>query len=1035
MPIDPKVPITFKVSPESSISGTIINQPHQVVGIITITGITGIGQVLAFVSDYPDTKLTNNIALIIKPSSFKISPGETINLNIVADGLAYDLKLGTVARSAIGFSTIPSPAGSTKLNKAGATTGITGPPIKINVTVKADSLKPLVPIKIPAPKLAKPAPIIAAPAVRTGDTAYQIEVTAQYLKFCGRSPEPAGLLVWQNSGLHGQDLADAIIEAILGQPDTSTDKQYYVKTFGYNTNQIAAPTPSPPYVLRFASDTTGSVYINGKRIVSHNIKTNGKKTVTATFTLPITTITPISPPFFMTARKFSSTPQEYYLPGSIATYNEGLTAKTNRWDNQSTFYMDNVAGLGAVLMHGTAPETTYTFTMPLPTHTRVRYRLYWHFVDSLDNELSTITIDGKLYASFRKQGSWNGRTFLGKPPTYETNLFAEASWYPTKYSYSPWAVATNNWQSSQLVNGFIYFDTGWIDHTASEFKVAHYFGYDQPTTDEAMYISNVRLDVMGPNNKWMPYGVWIAPAPTTASATTNWLPANIPVEVQYQIRVAKGGAGCVAHFVVDNSLTQITDTISQAVVNVKNVVYEKIPGTIINAIKVGGTKGIGYAYEASSKALQLASVAGSIYTIEAWVYRTGAGGMIINKDSEYEVHVNTDGKIWVAFDWGVGTDVDLPGGGWIYTDVIVQLNVETHIAVVVNNTNLKIYKNGALGFTTTLDRQALPSDNPVYIGNRPGEGAQFHGYIGDVRIWNSARTQNEISSDLQTAATQGPVTAIPSITAGEPQTIDIKIQAVNTDGNAAGFGASITDYQGNMIWNTNNFDSICKQPALANDPLQYALIDKGLPAASTYYPLNFIVKPSTIIKEVINWKDQVVANVSIIGGVGNGTVTTSSVSDTKFGKLTNLVVSPSTVTLRAGEIANVSVVADLTSLTPGAYSGVVDFFTTGMAPFSVFVYAKVNARPTATYTITPDKTSAPEGDILTFNVTTTSVKDGTTIYWKNTGTRPADGFTDNTNSGSTTVINGQATIIRSIAPDFKTTGTNTVIITLSDTPL
>lgn len=1033
MAIDPTVPIKFSVSPASSINASINNSSHQTVGVITVTGISGIGQVFAFVAGYPDSKLVNNIAIIIKPSSFKISPGETVNLNIVADGYAYDLKLGPNARSAIGFSTIPSPSGSTKLNKAGATTGITGPPIKINITVKADTESPLTPIKIPAAKPAKPTPIIAAPAVRTGDSAYYTEISAQYLKFCGRLPEAAGLTGWQASGLHGQDLADAIISAILGSPDTSTDKVYYLSKFGNNTNQVAAVSPSPPYIVSFASDTFGSMYINGKRIISHNATTNGKKASSAIFSLPITTMTPITPPYYLTAKKFSSTPQEYYLPGTVISYNEDRTARTDFWDNKSTFYMDNIAGLGPVLMHGTAPLTTYTFSISLPSHIKVRYRVFWHMVDSLDNELSTITIDGKLYASFRKSGSWNGRTFLGKPPTYETNLFSQSQWFPTKYSYSPWAVATGNWQSSQLVNGFVAFDTGWIDHTAGKFTAAHYFGYDQDPTDEAMYLSNVRLDVMGPLDKWIPYGVWVVNQPNNI---TNWLPANIPVEVQYQIRVATGSSGCVAHFVVDNNLTQITDAISQVAVNTKNVVFEKIPGTIINAIKVGGTQGISYAYEASSTTLQLASVAGSIYTIEAWVYRTGPGGMIINKDAEYEVAISTEGKIWVAIDWAGGSDVTLPGGGWIYTDIIVQLNVETHIAVVVNNTDLKIYKNGVLGFNSiNLDRIAAPSNNPVYIGNRPGEGQQFNGYIGDVRVWNSARTQIQISNDLQTAATSGNVSIVQGVTLGEPQTLDIRIQAVNTDGNAAGFGASISDYQGNMIWNTKNFDSICVQPTLANDPLQYALISKGLPAATTYYPLNFNVSPSTVIKEVINWKDQVIANLSITAGFGNGTVTTSSVIDTKFGKLNNLVVSPSTVTLKAGETANVSIIGDFTSFKPSSQSGVIDFVTTGMAPYSVFFYTKINARPTPLYTITPDKTSAPEGEVLIFNITTTSVIDGTIVYWKNTGTRLASGFVDNTNSGSVTIINGQATIVRSIAPDFKTTGTTTVIITLSDTPL
>ena len=242
-------------------------------------------------------------------------------------------------------------------------------------------------------------------------------------------------------------------------------------------------------------------------------------------------------------------------------------------------------------------------------------------------------------------------------------------------------------------------------------------------------------------------------------------PNNILTNTDIPSVIGSGGGGAgndpglVAHWVVNNSLTGISDSISNAALTVVNVTYEKIPGTTIGAIRVGAGGSIGYVTEASSTDLQLASVAGSIYTIEAWVYRTGPGnagewgGEIINKDAEYEICIRSDGTVAVALDWGSGTDNYLPGGGWIFTPVLVPLNQATYIAAVVNNTTLLLYKNAKLEWTTTLDRQVQPTSVPVTIGNRPGNSQQFDGYIGDVRIWNTARTAVQIQMDMQSTTT------------------------------------------------------------------------------------------------------------------------------------------------------------------------------------------------------------------------------------------------------------------------------------------
>ena len=145
------------------------------------------------------------------------------------------------------------------------------------------------------------------------------------------------------------------------------------------------------------------------------------------------------------------------------------------------------------------------------------------------------------------------------------------------------------------------------------------------------------------------------------------------------------------------------------------------------------------------------------FTIEAWVILRGAGqypyygGIIVNRDAEYEVAITQTDQVIVAIDWGVGSDVNLPGGGWIIPPAgraIIPRNLPTHVAVVANQSTLLIYINGTLEFTTSLNRVARRDNTPVWIGNRPGQSQGFNGGIADVRIWNVARTQAQIQANL-----------------------------------------------------------------------------------------------------------------------------------------------------------------------------------------------------------------------------------------------------------------------------------------------
>ena len=153
----------------------------------------------------------------------------------------------------------------------------------------------------------------------------------------------------------------------------------------------------------------------------------------------------------------------------------------------------------------------------------------------------------------------------------------------------------------------------------------------------------------------------------------------------------------------------------------------------------------------------LVRAANSSFTIEAWIILKGAGqypyygGEIINRDAEYEIAISQNDQVIVAIDWGVGTDVNLPGSGWIIPPAgvaVVPRHVPTHVAVVANQSTLLIYINGTLAYTTPLNRVARRDNTPVWIGNRPGQSQGFNGGIADVRIWNVARTQAQIQANM-----------------------------------------------------------------------------------------------------------------------------------------------------------------------------------------------------------------------------------------------------------------------------------------------
>lgn len=91
--------------------------------------------------------------------------------------------------------------------------------------------------------------------------------------------------------------------------------------------------------------------------------------------------------------------------------------------------------------------------------------------------------------------------------------------------------------------------------------------------------------------------------------------------------------------------------------------------------------------------------------------------------------------------------------------------------------------------------------------------------------------------------------------------------------------------------------------------------------------------------------------------------------------------------------------------------------------------------PTPTYEILANTVLVNEGSAVTFVVTTANVANGTVLYWTNSGTTVAADFTDNQNSGSATINNNSALIVRTLAEDLTTEGSQTIVLQLRTTGL
>lgn len=189
------------------------------------------------------------------------------------------------------------------------------------------------------------------------------------------------------------------------------------------------------------------------------------------------------------------------LPTEQLWYDEGANAGsyTANWSNTTTQNMTEFGGLGNVTAHGwNGSATSYTLSLTgIPTHTEIRYQVYWHCVDSLDNETSNLYITN---SSGTEVEMLNFSKPFAQPSIASTASGVTTSWIGNRwYSNAPWGGVGRTYESNGG-NGYLIVDSGWQAHTPSTISIRHFLGANQAQSDEAMYLSHVRLWIRGGYN-------------------------------------------------------------------------------------------------------------------------------------------------------------------------------------------------------------------------------------------------------------------------------------------------------------------------------------------------------------------------------------------------------------------------------------------------------------------------------------------------------------------------------------------------------
>ncbi|HFE64883.1 MAG TPA: hypothetical protein ENK14_10795, partial [Caldithrix sp.] len=132
-------------------------------------------------------------------------------------------------------------------------------------------------------------------------------------------------------------------------------------------------------------------------------------------------------------------------------------------------------------------------------------------------------------------------------------------------------------------------------------------------------------------------------------------------------------------------------------------------------------------------------------TIEAWIYYRGGETYprIVQKSPAYTMLIyNSSGKLgWYGYIGGTEVDIE-------FSDAVIPTNIWTHVAVTYNGSALKAYINGEEKNSESYSGYIQTTANSLLLGNRSAGDRTFDGRMDEVRIWNTARTTEQINENM-----------------------------------------------------------------------------------------------------------------------------------------------------------------------------------------------------------------------------------------------------------------------------------------------
>ena len=136
-------------------------------------------------------------------------------------------------------------------------------------------------------------------------------------------------------------------------------------------------------------------------------------------------------------------------------------------------------------------------------------------------------------------------------------------------------------------------------------------------------------------------------------------------------------------------------------------------------------------------------------TIEAWVYATSSSGIqnVVSKSS----NTSNNGYIFPRTDDGWNNAIGYLHIGGSFRTLSAPYpsrNAWHHLAITYDGAFIKIYVNGVLSNSVAQTGTITVNANPLALGNQIGFPENFGGYADEIRIWNLARTQAEIQTNM-----------------------------------------------------------------------------------------------------------------------------------------------------------------------------------------------------------------------------------------------------------------------------------------------